>query len=142
MYLSEANRRTLLIAANQSVEEYATGCAEALEGGQDPGMIYPPNGGFTSEEAQALKLLQGNAVLKSALRKVLADCAAGVVFDLLNLIDGTTEPKQGQWSEVMLVDKTIGDEDREFLHDEFFGAYWDWLESRPDKTWRLDLLAE
>ncbi|SFQ18957.1 hypothetical protein SAMN04515668_1316 [Hymenobacter arizonensis] len=80
--------------------------------------------------------------MKLALRKVLADCAANVVFDLLNLIDGTTDPKQGQWSEVVLVDKPAYDEHREFLHDEFFGAYWDWQVIRPDKTWRLDLLAE
>jgi len=43
----------------------------------------------------------------------------------------------------MLVDKPKNDEDyREFLHDGFFGAYWDWREIRPDKTWQLDLLPE
>ena len=142
MQLSEANRRTLLIAANQAVEEYASYHANALLQGQDNELAYPPNGGFTPEETEALKLLQNNAVMASALRKVLADCAAGVLFDLLNLIDGTTEPMQGQWSEVVLVDKPENDEDREFLHDEFFEAYWGWRDIRPDNTWYLDLLPK
>ena len=143
MQLSEVNRRTFLVAANQSVEEYATAYADDLLRGQSIEPTYPPNGGFTSAEAEALKLLQGNKVLHSAVRKLLADCAAGVVFDLFNHIDGTTDPKQGEWTGVMLVDKPRDDEEyREFLHDDFFGTYWNWREIRPDKTWCLDTLPE
>ncbi|MET4074567.1 hypothetical protein [Hymenobacter sp. UYCo722] len=143
MQLSEENRRTLPIAANKAVEEYASYHANALLQSQDNELAYPPNGGFTPEETEALKLLQNNAVMASAVRKVLADCAAGVLFDLLNLIDGTTEPMQGEWNEVILVDKPKDDETlREFLHDEFFETYWDWRNIRPDKTWHLDLLPE
>ncbi|WP_035557449.1 hypothetical protein [Hymenobacter sp. IS2118] len=140
MQLSEENQRTLLIAANQAVEEYASYSANSLFKGAGVEIAYPPNGGFTPEEAEALKLLQGNAVVRSALRKVLADCAAGVVFDLFNMIDGTTEPKQGGWSQVMLGDKPADWEDQGFLHDEFFAAYWDWRDIRPVGNWRLDLL--
>ena len=143
LQLSEANRRTFLVAVNQSVEEYAVGCADELLRGQLEEPNYPPNGGFTAQEAQALTLLQGNEALHSALRKVLASCAAGVVFDLLNHIDGTSDPKQGEWAGVILVDRPRGDkEDREFFHDDFFDAYWDWREIRPDKTWCLDTLPD
>ena len=143
LQLSEANRRTFLVALNQSVEEYAVGCADELLKGRVEAPDYPPNSGFTAQEAQALALLQGNEVLHSALRKVLASCAAGVVFDLLSHIDGTTEPKQGGWAGAILVDRPEDDdENREFLHDDFFGAYWDWREIRPDKSWCLDTLPD
>ena len=143
MQLSEENLHTLLVAAKQAVEEYACYSADSLFQGSVHEVPHPPNGGFTTEEAQALQLLKGNMALKAAQRKVLADCAAGVVFDLLNHIDGTTDPKQGEWSEVMLVDKHKDDEPhREFLHDAFFETYWNWRKIRPDTTWRLDLLPE
>ena len=142
MQLSEKNQRTFLVAANESVEEYAASYADDLLQGQEITTVYPPNGGLSSEEAGALKLLQGNKLLHSALRKLLAGCAAEVVSDLLNHIDGTTDPNQGHWSGVMLVDSPENDEHRDSLHDDFFDAYWDWREIRPDKTWRLDTLLE
>ena len=143
MQLSETNRHTLLLAIHQSIEEEAAGSAKELLQGQVNEPPYPPNGGFTAEEKDSLELLQNNEVLQSALRKVLASCAAGVVFDLFNHIDGTTDPKQGEWTGVMLVDKPRHDEEhREFLHDDFFDAYWNWREIRPDKTWCLDIFSE
>ena len=143
MNLSTQNKHTLLIAVNQMIEEQAAGCAQTVFLGQEAPLVYPPNGGFTTEEAKALQSLRGNEPLQAALRKLLADCAAGVVFDLLNLLDGTADPKQGQWGGVVLVDAlTNDDEQREFLHDGLFDAYWDWREIRPDKTWQLDLLPE
>jgi len=142
MQLSEKNQRTFLVAANESIEEYAASYADDLLQGQGITTVYPPNGGLSSEEAGALKLLQGNKLLHSALRKLLAGCAAEVVSDLLNHIDGTTDPNQGHWSGVMLVDSPENDGHRDFLHDDFFDAYWDRREIRPDKTWRLDTLLE
>ena len=143
MQLSETNQHTLMIAINQAVEEYATACANDLIKGRTVELIYPPNGGLTAEETTALLSLRGNEVMQTALRKVLADCAAGVVFDLLNLIDGTTDPKHGEWSGVRLVDApATDDERRDLLHDEFFAEYWAWREIKPDQSWHLDLLAE
>ena len=106
MQLSENNRHSLLLAIHQSIEEEAAGSAKGLLQGRGEEPDYPPNGGFTTEEKEALKLLQNNEVLQSALRKVLASCAAGVVFDLLNLIDGTSVPEHGDWNGVSLVDET------------------------------------
>ena len=140
MQLSEENRQTLLLAIHQSIEEQAGKGANNLFQGRANGVDYPPNGGFTTEEKEALKLLQSNILLQSALRKTLASCAAGVVFDLLNLIDGTSDPENGDWSGVSLIDKA--EEADEFLHDEFFSTYWDWCQKRKNKNWRLDLLPD
>ncbi|GAA3979551.1 hypothetical protein [Hymenobacter antarcticus] len=142
MQLSEENRHTFLLAVHQLIEEYASGSANDLLQGRTDQLDYPPNGGFTTEEQESLKQLQDNVVLQSAMRKVLASCAGGVVFGLLNLIDGTNEPEHGDWSGVMLVDEAEAAGGSEFLHDDFFESYWDWREKRKNKDWRLDLLPE
>ena len=142
MQLSENNRHTLLLAIHQSIEEWSTGSANDLFQSSTIDLEYPPNGGFTTEETEALKVLQGNSVFQSAMRKVLASCASGVVFNMLNLIDGTSDPKHGDWDGVSLVDKSEDAADAEFLHDDFFDVYWDWREIRPDKTWCLDTLPD
>lgn len=140
MQLSDANRHALLLALHQSIEEQATSSANDLFQGRTNGLDYPPNGGFTAAEQEALKLLQGHSLLQAALRKALANCAAGVVFDLLNLLDGTSDPERGNWDGVSLIDKTEGVDN--FLHDEFFSTYWDWRKKRKNKNWRLDILPE
>ena len=132
----------LLLAIHQSIEEQAAIGANNLFQGRATGIDYPPNGGFTTEEQEALKLLQRNSVLQAALRKMLASCAAGVVFDLLNLIDGTSDPEHGDWDGVSLIDKTEEVEAGEFLHDDFFSTYWDWRHKWKNKNWRLDLLPD
>lgn len=81
--------------------------------------------------------------LKSALRKVFADQAAAVVFNLFSIIDGVSEPnpETNNWTEVLLIDKPVDyDEYAEFLHDDFYGTYWDWRKQREDIGWKLDLL--
>lgn len=143
MKLSESNQHTLLVAIHQSIEEGAAYYAKNLLEGQKEAPNYPPNSGFTSEERKALELLQGNNALHSAMRKILASCAAGPVFDLFSYLDGITDPEHGDWSGAALVDRPEEVEEKEeFLHDEFYTAYWDWRKIRPDKTWYLDTLPE
>ncbi len=142
MQLSDSNRRVLLLALHHLIEQYAAGSAADLLRGNASQLDYPPNGGFTEAESQALTALAGKPAFESAVRKVLANCAAGVVFDLLNLLDGTSEPAHGAWSGVALVDKPAGDENTAFLHDDFLDTYWEWRDSRDNKDWHLDLLPE
>lgn len=143
MNLSESNRHTLLVAVHQSIEEGAAYYAKNLLEGQTEAPSYPSNGGFTAEERKALHLLKGNDALYSAMRKVLASCAAGPVFDLFSYLDGVTEPEHGDWKGVCLVDRPeVAEETEGFLHEEFYDAYWDWRKIRPDKTWHLDTLPE
>ena len=110
-------------------------------------MTYPPNGGLTDEEASELKRLDNNVHLKNALRKVLVDNTAGVIFNLLNLLDGTCIPSldDGSWTGVRLADEGSDTHGEPFigeLHDSFFEAYWEWKKIRGDKGWKLDNYEE
>jgi hypothetical protein len=143
MQLSEENKRTLLINLHKSIEEAASTTANNVFHGRSNQLVnYPPNGGLTENEIRAIEDLKGNEDLKSALRKLFASTASDVLFDFFNIIDGTSDPDPGtgQWSEVIIVDKPEDfDDDVEFLHDDFYGSYWDWKEKRVNKNWSLDI---
>ena len=67
------------------------------------------------------------------------------LFELLNIIDGTSEPDEniGKWTEISIVDKTDEiAENAEMLHDELYSKYWDWKKIRPNKSWKLDNYEE
>lgn len=144
MELSAENRTTLLIHLHKSIEDTASANANYIIHGRLNQLInYPPNGGLTESEINALNELKGKEELKSALRKILASTTADVFFDIFNIIDGTADPDPGtgKWTEVMLVDKPEDfDGDIQFLHDDFYGTYWDWKEIRPNTDWSLDNL--
>ncbi|WP_103072341.1 hypothetical protein [Aquimarina sediminis] len=142
MKLSKHNIKTFLLSANQKIEENADFISDKLYKGDEMDFItYPPNCGFTEEENRSLEKLKNDPNLKSALRKILADNSAGVLFDLFNIIDGTSEPDEsfGKWTEICFVDKTDElAEDLDFFHDELYDKYWDWRKIRPKKGWKLD----
>lgn len=144
MKLSEDNKEIFLINLTESLVEHASATANLIQRGETDRMIvYPPNGGFTSEEVDELRKLNVNEPLKEALRKILASNTAEVIFSLLNMIDGTSDPHlaSGNWTEVMLVDFEE-ETDTEMLHDDFFSSYWDWREKTKNKKWKLDLLND
>jgi hypothetical protein len=142
MKLSDHNRRTLMITLHKKIEEYADKTADCLYNGETSDLIvYPPNGGLTNNELRALKKLENDQDLKTALRKVLADQTGEVVFDLMNIFDGTEDPDEhlGKWTEIAIVDQSDDiDPNNEMLHDDFFSTYWDWKKLRPDSNWALD----
>ncbi len=144
MKLSIKNRNALLISLQQSIEELAdTKASDIFEGKTNQLINFPPNGGLTKLEEYAVKALEGNEHLKSALRKILASNSTDVLFDFFNNIDGTTDPDDEDWTGVMLVDTPENnDENRDFLHDELYTSYWDWRKKRTNRTWRLDLLDD
>ena len=141
MELSEENKKTLLLSVHQAIEENAEHTVNHLFHNRTYKLInYPPNGGLTEEEKEALGQMKENEVLKSALRKVIASNTANVFFDFFNLLDGTADPDTGKWSEVLLIDKPEDfDEHQEFLHDSFYETYWDWKEKRKNKNWSLEM---
>ena len=133
MKLSEENRRILLVNLHDLIAEYADTTATHIQNKSISQLItYPPNGGLTDAEKSEIEKLDGNEVLKIALRKVLASNAADVIFGLLNLIDGTADPDvdAANWGEVRLVDFSAENEETEMLHDEFYSTYWDWREKK------------
>jgi hypothetical protein len=146
MKLSENNNRTLMLTLHQKIEEFAERTSDNLNIGKTEDLlVYPPNCGLSEKESLSLEKLKDDPNLKSALRKILADNSAGIVFDLMNLLDGTTDPNKnlGKWTEISFVDKTEDiEENMEMFNNTFFETYWDWKEIRPNKNWKLDNLEE
>ncbi|MDN3657476.1 hypothetical protein QWZ08_17620 [Ferruginibacter paludis] len=148
MELSNKNVSALLLDLNQDIEEYAEATVKKIiEDKNFDFLTYPPNNGLTDLEKQELNKLDNNKHLKNALRKVIADNSAGIIFSMLNIIDGTTDPKHlfADWTGVKLVDQEPNDEAEEFqdmLHDSFFETYWEWKKIRGDKKWKLDTYEE
>lgn len=143
MKLKQDNRNTLMITLHQKIEEYADVSSDLiLKGEISENLSYPPDYGLTDEELCELEKLKGNEVLKSALRKVLADNSAGIVFELMNLLDQTTDPdiEMGEWSGISLIDYNEEvEEDDIMLHDNFFETYSEWKKKRENKDWQLDI---
>lgn len=148
MELSNKNASALLLDLNQDIEEYAEATVKnIIEDKNFDVLTYPPNNGLTDLEKQELSKLDNNEHLKNALRKIIADNSAGVVFSMLNMIDGTTDPKLmvDQWTGIKLVDQEHNEDAEEFqdmLHDSFYESYWKWKELRGDKNWKLDTYEE
>lgn len=148
MELSNQNAVALLLDINQDIEE----CAEAtvkniIEDKNFDFLTYPPNGGLTELERAELKKLGNNELLKNALRKILADNSAGVIFNMLNLLEGTGSPKlhYDNWTGVKLIDEETNTDAEPFvdtLHDCFYETYWKWKKLRGIKNWKLDTYNE
>jgi hypothetical protein len=148
MKLSNTNAIALLLDLNQDIEEYAeTTVSKVIEDKNFDSLTYPPNNGLTDDEKKELNKLDNNEHLKNALRKIMADNTAGVIFNMLNLLDGTGSPKLhfDNWTGVKLVDDDETSETESFkdtLHDGFFETYWEWKKLRGDKKWKLDTYGE
>lgn len=144
MKLSHKNAIALLLDLNQNIEEYAEVIVKnIIEEKNFDFLTYPPNNGLTELEKEELSKLDNNEHLKNALRKIIADNSAGVIFNMLNLFDGTGTPKlhYDNWSGVKLIDEEPQADTEEFndtLHDSFFETYWEWRKLRIDKKWKLD----
>lgn len=146
MKASEYNIETLMLSLHKKIEEYSDYLSTQIDNGNPVEHVtYPPKNGFTSDEIDSLKLLSSNPLLKNALRKLVADNIAGVLFDFFNYIDGTGDPEEelGKWTELSFVDKTDNiEQPTEMLHDKFYETYWYWRKIRPNKEWKLDNYEE
>ena len=148
MKLSNKNAMALLLDLNQEIEEFADYSVKSIiEDKNFDFLTYPPNCGFTELEKGELNKLGNNEHLKNALRKIIADCSSGVIFNMLNLLDGTGSPKNyyDDWTGVKLIDELTGENQDEFndmLHDSFFENYWEWRKIRGNKEWKLDTYDE
>jgi hypothetical protein len=148
MQLSNNNANSLLIDTHRAIEEYADFLVtKILDEKNFNFLTYPPNNGLTELEKGELQKLKNNLALKSALRKLIADNSAGVIFNLLNLLDGTTSPKDNSdhWTGVRLIDEEPNENLNpvdDMLHDKFYDTYWEWKKMRSNKKWKLDMLEE
>ena len=148
MKLSNPNTIALLLDLNQDIEEYAEATVKnIIEDKNFDFLTYPPNNGLTDLEKAELNKLDNNEHLKNGLRKVIADNSAGIIFNMLNLLDGTGSPKlhYDNWTGVKLIDEEQNADTETFndtLHDSFFETYWEWKKLRGDKGWKLDTYDE
>jgi hypothetical protein len=147
MELSNKNALALLIDLNQDIEEYAEATIKSIIEDKNFDLIYPPNNGLTDLEKQELEKLDNNKDLKNGLRKIIANNSAGIIFNMLNLFDGTSSPKymHNEWTGVKLIDEHPIETEAVFqdtLHDCFFETYWEWKKIRGDKNWKLDRYDE
>lgn len=148
MELSNNNAKTLLLDTHQDIEEYAdTLVTNILDKREFNFLTYPPNCGLTELEIEELKKLDNNENLKNALRKVIADNSAGIVFNMLNLFDGTGFPKNDNedWTGLKVIDEEPAKNSEpvdDWLHDKFYETYWDWKKVRGNKNWKLDTYEE
>jgi hypothetical protein len=148
MELSNNNAKTLLLDTHQDIEEYAdTLVNNILEKRNFDFLTYPPHCGLTELEINELKNLDNNEHLKSAIRKVIADNSAGIVFNMLNLFDGIGFPKNdnGDWTGLKVIDEEQNENSEpvdDWLHDKFYETYWGWKKIRGDKEWKLDTYEE
>ncbi len=146
MELSNKNAIALLLDLNQDIEEYAELTVKnIIEDKNFDFLAYPPNNGLTELEKAELNKLDNNEHLKNALRKIIADNSAGIIFNMLNLLDGTSSPKlhNENWTGVKLIDEEPNADTEIFndtLHDCFFETYWEWKKLRGDKGWKLDAI--
>jgi len=130
--LEDINRHALFHEMHRSVEETAAVVTDCLMKGS-PDLTYPPNNGFSADEADALRSIPKTDAMARALRKLIADAASYPMFHLLCLADGVVDPpdlddiEEGDHSAVQIA-----------LHDGFHESYWAWRRRRPDPGWRLD----
>ncbi len=127
MKLSEDNSKAILLDIHQDISDVAEHSVSIIFDANQNSLTYPPNVELTAEEIAALKTIVPTDFLRSALKKILSDNSAGVIFNLLNNIDGTTDPKNGSdnWTGVKLVDLNQDEDSANFLHDKFYETYWD-----------------
>jgi hypothetical protein len=139
--LKHEQKQALLVECHKAIEESASHAVDRLEG-KDDELTYPPNWGLSAAERDALNSILINPSLKSALRKVIANASSYPLFHFFELLDGVANPAGcGEpWLGCTL--ETKADDDADFLHDDYYDAYWDWRKQRPDPGWKLDTWEE
>ncbi|MFE8699780.1 hypothetical protein ACFYKX_03985 [Cytobacillus sp. FJAT-54145] len=88
------------------------------------------------EEEDALKKCNFDDVALSAIEKIVRDTILATFHDAFALLDAVGDPEIVQvdktWLGLTLSERKLNEEEEDegFLHDEIYGAYWDWLEQR------------
>jgi hypothetical protein len=140
--LSPKQRQALFVELHKEIERSAAQTAATLVGGvTEYSPTYPPNGGLSDSERQALARLPKDPAAQSALRKIVADAIATTVFNFFTLVDGAADPEQydEHWPGFQLSPNSLEQPEDSFLHNDFHETYWVWRSRRPDPGWKLDI---
>ena len=139
--LDDKQREALFVTVHREVEAAATKAAEVIAGQMArPDLAYPPNGGLTPAEGDALAAVSLGPEAQAAVRKVVADAAAAPLFAFLSLLDGVADPDRfdGSWGPFHIAPATDAEYESLMLHDVLFDTYWLWRDRRPNPGWALD----
>ena len=91
---------------------------------------------LSKEEEDALKKYNFDDVALSAIEKTVRDTILAAFHDAFALLDAVGDPEivevDETWLGLTLSERRLNEEEEneEFLHDEIYGAYWDWLDQR------------
>jgi len=124
-----------MLEMHRIIEEAANQTVSCLAESNFADLICPPDEELTTKKISALHALKVDSVLASALKKTLTSNAGTVIFNLLELIDGVSDPAPflGEWTGIALTNYQE-QEDARFLHDEFFESFHRWKEIRGKRS--------
>jgi hypothetical protein len=126
--ISDERRRRLLIVLHRAIKDAATRAADAVAGGGDPQISYPPGHDLSEEEVRVVAELRMSGTARSVVRKIVADAAASAAFRLFCVMDAVGDPEDGRsdeiWHGAMLAEPD--EDDHPMLHDAFFDTYEDY----------------
>lgn len=112
--LSENNKRILLECINELIEHNAKLFPEEVLSEESRVSIS------TLKEKKFFgSVLENKEGFSSYLEKVLILNSRDLIFELLSIIDGVSDPKDPSWTGIEIVDKEDKEENKDFLHDEF-----------------------
>lgn len=132
MKLSEENKTALLLQIHQIIYESIKFTIEKFGNEEKNSLDYFV---FTEEEEEEyINQYKSSTLLQNIIEKILTRNLDDSFFNLLSIIDGTSEPLEefGKKSDVLLIDKPENfDEHYDFLHDEFYESYdlWENIQS-------------
>ncbi|KOO51698.1 hypothetical protein [Viridibacillus arvi] len=127
-------RKVFLIELHEIIKDYSEIRNQLVDPSEDN--IIWDEFKLSKEEVNALKKYNFDDVALSAIEKTVRDTILGAFHDAFALLDAVADPNivevDKTWLGLALSERELNEEEEneEFLHDEIYGAYWDWLEQR------------
>lgn len=92
---------------------------------------------LSENEIKELTKTNFNNESLSAIEKIVRNKIMNAFFESLAILDGVGDPSvveaKDVWLGLKLQEKTLNDEDADFLHDQLYEKYWEWLALKSSK---------
>jgi hypothetical protein len=130
------SKEVFLIELHEIIKKYSEIRNDLLDPGHN---IVWDEFKLTDDEVQALKRYQFDATTLTAIEKIVRDSILGAFHDAFALLDGVGDPEivkideDDVWLGLRLTEPTEDEQDEDFLHDQVYSSYWDWLEQKNEK---------
>ncbi len=126
MKLSKENRDALLFQIHQTIYDTINFSLKGFNDKNENSLEYYV---LTDDEEKYINNIKSSPLLKSVIKKILTRSLDDAFFNVLGIIDGTSEPleKFGKKSDYLLIDMPEDyNESYDFLHEMFFDLYDEW----------------